>query len=183
MDPLYVYFTVSETDLFPVLTRPSETISSEKVPKYPLYIGLANEQAYPHEGYLDFASPSVNTTTGTLLVRGVLPNADGTVLPGQFARVKLPVGKERSALLVPRVAVGNDEQGSYVLVVNEQNVVERRGVKTGPPRDSLYVIEDGLAGSEWVVVKGLLKAIPGRPVTPEREERIHRRDAEDAERK
>jgi multidrug efflux pump subunit AcrA (membrane-fusion protein) len=57
-----------------------------------------------------------------------------------------------------------------VLVVNEQNLVERRGVKTGAPQDSLYVIEDGLTGSEWVVVKGLLKAIPGRPVTPEREE-------------
>jgi len=170
MDPLYVYFTVSETELFPVLTRPSETLARKETPKYPLYVGLANEQGYPHEGYLDFASPSVNTTTGTLLVRGVLPNADGGMLPGQFARVKLPVGKERSVLLVPRVAVANDEQGSYVLLVNEQNVVERRGVKTGSPQDSLYVIEDGLTGSEWVVVKGLLKAIPGRPVTPEREE-------------
>ena len=170
MDPLYVYFTVSESDLFPVLTRPGETLARKETPKYPLYVGLANEQGYPHEGYLDFASPSVNTATGTLLVRGVLPNADGSMLPGQFARVKLPVGKERSVLLVPRVAVGNDELGSYVLVVNEQNVVERRGVKTGAPQDSLYVIEDGLTGSEWVVVKGLLKAIPGRPVTPEREE-------------
>jgi RND family efflux transporter MFP subunit len=170
MDPLYVYFTVSETDLFPVLTRPGETLGREGTPKYPLYVGLANEQGYPHEGCLDFASPSINTTTGTLLVRGVLPNVDGTILPGQFARVKLPVGKERSVLLVPRVAVGNDELGSYVLVVNEQNVVERRGVKTGAPHDSLYVVEDGLAGKEWVVVKGLLKAIPGRPVTPEREE-------------
>jgi len=170
MDPLYVYFTVSESDLFPVLTRPTETLAREETPKYPLYVGLANEQGYPHEGFLDFASPSVNTTTGTLLVRGVLPNADGTMLPGQFARVKLPVGKERSVVLVPRVAVSNDELGSYVLVVNEQNMVERRGVKTGAPRDSLYVIEDGLTGNEWVVVKGLLKAIPGRPVTPEREE-------------
>ena len=181
MDPLYVYFTVSESDLFPLLTRPGETLGREGTHKYPLYVGLATEQGYPHEGYLDFASPSVNTTTGTLLVRGVLPNANGTMLPGQFARVKLPVGKERSVLLVPRVAVGNDELGSYVLVVNEQNLVERRSVKTGAPQDSLYVTEDGLTGNEWVVVKGLLKAIPARPVTPEREERIHRRDAEGAE--
>jgi RND family efflux transporter MFP subunit len=170
MDPLYVYFTVSESDLFPVITRPRETLGREGAPKYPLYVGLANEQGYPHEGYLDFASPSINTTTGTLLVRGVLPNTDGTMLPGQFARVKLPVGRERSVLLVPRVAVANDELGSYVLVVNEQNVVDRRAVKTGVPQDSLCVIEDGLTGNEWVVVKGLLKAIPGRPVTPEREE-------------
>lgn len=170
MDPLYVYFTVSESDLFPELTRPSETISNQQTPKYPLYVGLANETGYPHEGYLDFASPSLTITTGTLLVRGVLPNADGTMLPGQFARVKLPVRKERSVLLVPRVAVANDELGSYVLTVNDQNVVERRGVKTGVPQDSLYVIEHGLTGNEWVVVTGMLKAIPGRPVTPERQE-------------
>jgi RND family efflux transporter MFP subunit len=168
MEPLYVYFTVSETELFPLLTRPSENVFSKETPKYPLYVGLANEQGHPHEGYLDFASPSVNTTTGTLLARGVLPNADGSMLPGQFARVKLPVGKERSALLVPRIAVGNDELGPYVLVVNDQNVVERRGVKTGAVQDSLYIIEDGLTGDERVVVKGLLKAIPGRQVTPER---------------
>jgi RND family efflux transporter MFP subunit len=132
-------------------------------------MGLANEEGYPHEGYLDFAANSVNASTGTLLVRGVFPNADSKMLPGQFARVKAPIGNGKSVLLVPRVAVAYDQLGSYVLVVNEKNVVERRTVKTGAPQDSLVVIEDGLTGNERVIIKGLLKAIPGRPVTPEQE--------------
>jgi len=169
MDPLYVYFNVSETELFPRLRRPEENSGSGNGAKYPVYIGLANEEGFPHEGYLDFSANSVNASTGTLLVRGVFPNVDGKMLPGQFARVKVPVGEEKAVLLVPRVAVAYDQLGSYVLVVNEKNVVERRSVKTGPPRDSLYVIEDGLTGNERVIIKGLLKAIPGRQVTPEQE--------------
>ncbi len=70
---------------------------------------------------------------------------------------------------MPEVAIGNDQQGSYVFIVNEKNVVERRSVKTGPVVDGLRVIEEGLKGKEWVIVKGLLKAAPGRQVTPERE--------------
>jgi len=166
MDPLYVYFNVSETELSPRLKRPNESSGSEKGARYPISMGLANEEGYPHEGYLDFAANSVNASTGTLLVRGVFSNVDGTMLPGQFARVKVPVGNGKSVLLVPRVAVAYDQLGSYVLVVNDKNVVERRNVTTGAPQDSLYVIEDGLTGNERVIIKGLLKAIPGRPVTP-----------------
>jgi RND family efflux transporter MFP subunit len=169
MDLLYIYFNVSETDLSPLLTRPIETSGQENPTGHPLYVGLANEEGYPHVGHLDFAATNVNPTTGTLLVRGVVSNAAGTMLPGQFARVKVPVGEERSALLVPRVAISTDELGLYVLVVNEQNVVERRNVKAGHPQDGLIVVENGLTGNEWVVVKGLLRAIPGRQVTPERE--------------
>jgi hypothetical protein len=72
-------------------------------------------------------------------------------------------------LLVPEVAVGHDQQGDYLFVVNEKNTVERRTVKTGPAVDALRAIDDGLTGKEWVVVNGLLKAAPGRQVTPERE--------------
>ena len=166
MDPLYVYFNVSETELSPRLKRPDENSGSENGARYPIYMGLANEEGYPHEGYLDFAANSVNASTGTLLVRGVFPNVDGKMLPGQFARVKAPVGNGKSVILVPRVAVAYDQLGSYVLVVNEKNMVERRTVKTGAPQDSLVVIEDGLTGNERVIIKGLLKAIPGRPATP-----------------
>ena len=77
--------------------------------------------------------------------------------------------EQKAAFLVPEAAVGHDQQGSYVFVVNEKNVVERRGVKTGPVVDSLRAIDEGLKGKEWVIVNGLLKAAPGRQVTPERE--------------
>jgi RND family efflux transporter MFP subunit len=169
MDPLYVYFNVSETELSPLLTRPIEAFDRENNSRHPFYIGIASEDGYPHLGHLDFAATSINSTTGTLLVRGVVPNADGTLLPGQYVRVKVPVGKERSALLLPRVAINTDESGPYVLVVNQQNVVERCNVKAGHAQGSLIVVENGLTGNEWVVVKGLLRATSGRRVNPEPE--------------
>ena len=100
----------------------------------------------PHQGHLDFAAISLTPTTGTLLMRGVFPNPEGKILPGLYARVRVPVEK-KAAFLVPEVAVGNDQQGSYVLIVNEKNVVERRGVKTGTRVDNLRVIEEGLKGT------------------------------------
>ena len=136
---------------------------------WPVYVGLPNETGYPHQGRLDFASISLTPTTGTLLLRGIFSNPDGKILPGLYARVHVPV-KERAAFLVPQEAVGYDQRGSYVLVVNEENVVQRFGVKTGTLVDHLRVIEEGLTGKEWVVIKGIQKAIPGRQVTPERQD-------------
>ena len=101
-------------------------------------------------------------------MRGVLPNANGQILAGLFARVRVPI-EQRTAFVVPEVAIGHDQEGSYVFVVNEKDVVERRGVKTGPSVESLRAIDEGLKGTEWVIVKGLVKVAPGRHVTPERE--------------
>ena len=173
IDPLYVYFTIAETDIPPDLRDVRAALqksskSAEKSEKFPVFLSLTNEVGYPHEGYLDFTSSTVNTSTGTLLVRGVFPNPDGRMRPGEYAKVRLPVGKEKPAILVPQSAVGYDQLGHYVLIVNENNTVERRNVKTGAQKDLSYVIEEGLNGDEWVVTIGLLKAIPGKPVTPER---------------
>jgi hypothetical protein len=101
-------------------------------------------------------------------MRGILPNPDGGILPGLYARVRVPL-EQKASLLVPEVAVAHDQQGSYVFVVNEKNVVERRGVKTGSAVDALRAIDDGLTGKEWVIVNGLLKAGPGRQVAPQHE--------------
>jgi RND family efflux transporter MFP subunit len=133
-----------------------------------VHVGLPGEDGYPRKGNLDFAAISLTTTTGTLLMRGILSNPDGRVLPGLYARVRVPV-EERVATLVPEVAITQDQQGAYVFVVNDKNVVERRGVKTGPAVESLRAIDEGLTGKESVIVNGLLKAAPGREVTPERD--------------
>ena len=90
------------------------------------------------------------------------------MIPGLYARVRVPV-ETRVALLVPATSVGNDQQGSYVLVVNPQHVVERRNVRTGPLEENLRVVEEGLAGNETIVVSALLKARPGSRVAPGRE--------------
>jgi RND family efflux transporter MFP subunit len=168
IDPIYVYFNISDSDLARLRKRTRGIPGPSDQRKSPVHAGLPGEEGYPHQGHLDFAAISLTSTTGTLLMRGILPNRDGTILPGLYARVRVPL-EQKPAFLVPEVAIGHDQQGAYVFVVNEKNVVERRGVKTGPAVDSLRAIDDGLTGKEWVIVNGLLKAGPGRQVTPERE--------------
>jgi multidrug efflux pump subunit AcrA (membrane-fusion protein) len=90
-------------------------------------------------------------------------------LPGLFARVRVPLETERQALVVPQEAVDHDQLGAHVLTVDEKNLVKRINVKAGAVFDQSQVIEEGLTGSEWIIVKGHLRAIVGRPVTPERE--------------
>jgi RND family efflux transporter MFP subunit len=168
VDPIYVYFNISDLDLARLLKRTGGVPGPTDGRKWPMQAGLPGEDGYPHKGQLDFAAINLTSTTGTLLMRGVLTNPDGRILPGLYTRIRVPV-EERAAFLIPDAAIGHDQQGAYVFVVSDKNVVERRGVKTGPAVDALRAIDDGLKGQEWVVVNGLVKAAPGRQVTPERE--------------
>ncbi len=167
IDPIYVYFTINESDLLRVMHKTGRaTVQSQRI-KVPLYLGLANEEGYPRQGYLDFAAISVTPTTGTLQLRGIFANPDFKIQPGMFARIKAPImGPERTALTIPEMAIGYDQLGSYVLVVGANNVVERVSVKLGQKVDDRRVIDEGLKGEERIIVTGQLRAIPGRPVTP-----------------
>jgi len=166
LDPIYVYFTINERELLRVIERQKPTAGPTiEQRRIPVYFGLSNEDGYPHEGRLDFASVNVAPTTGTLQLRGIFPNLDHTVLPGLFVRVRVPALQKRDALLVPGDALSFDQQGEFLLVVDEHNVVERRGVKTGPQVGELLVIAEGLKPDDLVIVEGLLQAIPGRTVT------------------
>jgi RND family efflux transporter MFP subunit len=168
IDPIYVYFNISDSDLARLRKLARGIPGASDSRKWSVQVGLPGEDGYPHQGHLDFAAINLTATTGTLLMRGILPNADGTILPGLYARVRVPLERKES-LLVPEVAVGHDQQGAYVFAVNDKNVVERRTVKTGSAVEALRVIDDGLTGKEWVIVNGLLRAGPGRQVTPERQ--------------
>jgi RND family efflux transporter MFP subunit len=168
IDPMYVYFNIADVDVARLVKARRSIPGPADAQKWPVFVGLPSEDGYPHRGYLEFSAISLTTTTGTLLMRGVLPNANGQILAGLFARVRLPI-EQRSAILVPEVAIGHDQEGSYVFVVNEKNVVQRRSVKTGPSVDALRAIDEGLQGTERVIVNGLLRAAPGRQVTPEQE--------------
>jgi len=169
IDPLYVYFTINERDLLDVTRETKESVDAITRKDIPLYLGLANEDDYPHRGYLDFASISLNPTTGTLTLRGVFPNPKGMMLPGLFAKLRVPVSHDKSALLVPTVAIGFDQLGPYLLTVDDKNVVQRRGVKLGSEVKNLTVITEGVTEQEWVITNGLLMAIPGKQVTPVKE--------------
>jgi RND family efflux transporter MFP subunit len=166
IDPLYVYFTINERDLLDVTQDTKESMGTIIRKDIPLYLGLANEKDYPHKGYLDFASISLNATTGTLTLRGVFPNPRGVMLPGMFAKLRVPVTHKPSALLVPTVAISFDQAGPYLLTVDDKNVVQRRGVKLGTEVKDLTVITEGLKERQWVIINGLLMAIPGKQVTP-----------------
>jgi RND family efflux transporter MFP subunit len=169
IDPIYVYFNISDVDLSRLTGESHWTPAQAGAKAWPVYLSLGNEKTYPFQGRLDFASISLTPTTGTLLLRGIFSNPDGKILPGLYARVRVPI-KERIAFLVPQEVVVDDQAGSYVLVINQENVVQRTNVKTGTLADHLRVIEDGLTGKEWIVVKGIQKAFPGRKVTPEKQD-------------
>ncbi|HED19228.1 MAG TPA: efflux RND transporter periplasmic adaptor subunit [Gammaproteobacteria bacterium] len=177
-DPIYVYFNLNERDLLRVRDIYKEVVEAkglnpdaigDREMEIPLYLGLANEEGYPHEGLYDFAESGVDPETGTLRLRGILdnPGAAPDLLPGLFARIRMPLGNRPDMPLVTERAIGNDQSGTYLLVVNSKDVVERRSVKTGQRKDGLIVIEDGLLKDDRVVVNGIQRARPGRKVAPE----------------
>jgi len=168
IDPIYVYFNINEQDLLRVRGESPETEKNAHEVKWPVFFGLADEKGYPHQGYMDFAAITINPSTGTLLLRGIFPNPKALILPGMFARVRAPAAEARPALLIPEVAIGYDQQGPYVMLVDDKKIVARRPVQLGNQVDDYRVITAGLQGQEWVVVSGLLRAIPGRQVTPEK---------------
>jgi len=175
LDPIYAYFNLNERDLVRVLEkrREKETTDLKENP-VPVYGGIEGQKGYPEEGRLDFASTSVDPNTGTILLRAVFDNpqvgaAPPRLLPGMFMRIRIPVDVRPNALLVPERALGVDQGGRYLLLINEQNVVEQRPVKVGARVDEAMVIEEGLKGDERVVVEGIQRARPGAKVTPVQE--------------
>jgi RND family efflux transporter MFP subunit len=168
LDPIYVNFNVNEQDVLRIREEAKRRgMTAEDLKSLPVEIGLQTESGFPHKGKLDYASPTINQSTGTLAVRGVLPNPDRVLLPGYYVRVRVPFEQQQNALLVPDVALGSDQSGRYVLVVNAENVVEQRKVQTGPLEGELRVIESGLKPDDRVVTAGLLRAIPGQKVDPQ----------------
>jgi RND family efflux transporter MFP subunit len=168
LDPIYVNFNVNEQDVLKFREEARKRgVTPDEIRQLPFEVGLQTETGYPHKGKLDYVSPNLNQSTGTIAVRGVIQNADRALLPGFFVRVRVPFDEQKNALLIPDAALGADQAGRYVLVVNAENVVEQRKVQTGPLDGGLRVIESGLKGEDKVVIAGLLRAIPGQKVDPQ----------------
>ncbi|WP_198964005.1 efflux RND transporter periplasmic adaptor subunit [Bradyrhizobium sp. Y36] len=168
MDPIYVNFTVNEQDVLRIRAEAARRgLTPADMKQFPIQVGLQTETGYPHEGKLDYVSPTLNQSTGTLAVRGLVPNDKRVLLPGYFVRVRVPFDQEKSALLVPDTALGSDQGGRYLLVVNGDNVVEQRKVQIGPVDNGLRVIEGGLKPEDRVVIAGLLRVIPGQKIDPQ----------------
>jgi membrane fusion protein, multidrug efflux system len=169
--PLYVYFTMSEPQILALqrnLAQHGISLRTSDLSDVPVEIGLAGEDGYPHKGHMDYASPQVDFATGTLTARALFENKDHALLPGLFVRVRTPIAHQDKALLTRDDALGTSQEGSYVLVVNADNVVERRVVKTGVRQGQLRIIESGLDPGDWVVTEGTQRAFPGAKVDPQR---------------
>jgi RND family efflux transporter MFP subunit len=159
-DPIYAYFTISERNW----VRYQADRSSDDPET--IYLGLSGSRDFPFAGRIDFIDNRVDATTGTIQVRGIFPNPQRRILPGLFARVRIPVGATPGALLVSDSALGQDQQGRFLLVANQDNITEYRPVTIGDIVDGMRVIETGLKGDERVIVNGIQKARPGAPTSP-----------------
>lgn len=167
-NPVYVNFSISERDVLNIRAEIKRRgLTPDDLKKIPVEIGLQTETGYPHQGHLDYASPTVDTATGTLLARGEFDNPARVLLPGYFVRVRVPLGPPAPALLVPDTALGTDQSGRYLLVVNKDNTVEQRSVEIGAQEGVLRVIEKGLEPDSRVIVNGIQRAIPGQKVDPQ----------------
>jgi membrane fusion protein, multidrug efflux system len=169
-DPIYVNFTASEPQVLEIqrnLEKQGKNLRTTGLSDIPVEIGLQDEEGYPHKGHMDYVSPQLDTATGTLAGRGLFDNKDHALLPGLFARVRIPVDRQDKALLTRDDAIGTSQEGSYVLVVGPDNVVQRKIVTTGQKQGQLRIIESGLTAGDWVVTEGVQRAFPGAKVEPQ----------------
>jgi multidrug efflux system membrane fusion protein len=166
INPIWVTFNVSEQDVLRVRKSLADRqLVAEDLHKLPVEAGLMTEQGYPHKGLLDYAAPEVDPSTGTLLVRGVFDNADRGLLPGYFARVRVPLSlQKRDALLVPDDVLGTNQAGRYLLVVDKDDTVSQRTVTPGQLFGPLREIDAGLEAGDRVVITNIQRAVPGQKV-------------------
>lgn len=168
-DPVHVYFDVDEQQYlkYASLARSGERASSREK-RNPISMGLANEDGFPHQGYVDFVDNRLDTRTGTMRGRAVFDNKDGRFTPGLFAKLKLVGSGTYNAMLINERAVGTDQSKKFVLVVDKENKTTYRPVKLGPMVDGLRVVRDGLQAGETIVVNGLQRVRPGMVVNPQK---------------
>jgi RND family efflux transporter MFP subunit len=166
LDPIYVYFNVSELDLLSI--RKALVASGRnpnKVTGEPISIGLQSDTGYPYQGKIDYVAPGVDPSTGTIQVRALFENENDFLLPGLFVRGRAPLGPPVMRLAVPDTAVMSDQGGSYVYIIGPDNVVVQQRVQTGVDDNGMVAVT-GVDASDQVIVDGLQNAAPGSAVNP-----------------
>jgi RND family efflux transporter MFP subunit len=170
VNPVYVYADIDEDTLLKFnalsLGKKLETDGDGKVP---IELQLGDEQGYPHRGHIESFDNRLDSNTGSILLRAVFSNDDGRILPGLFARIRVPVSERHSALLISERAIGTDQAEKYVLALTATNTVAYQSVKLGPVIEGKRIIRSGLLAGEKIVVNGLQRVRAGMPVTPSEE--------------
>lgn len=165
-DRVYAYFDASEALYLKYMraAREGSRPSSRDTPNA-VFLGLSNEEGYPHAGHMDFVDNRLDPATASIRGRAVFDNKDGLFTPGLFARIKLVGSGKYRAIVVADRAISTDQTRKVVLIVGKNNIVEQREVRTGALVDGMRAV-DGVKPGEMVVVDGLLRAFPGAPVRP-----------------
>lgn len=167
IDPIYANFSQSSSDLLALRNRISSGALQVPAPNnVPVHLVLEDGSVYGMTGHLDFVAMNIDESTGTAALRALIPNPQRTLLPGQFVRGRIEAGVQAKGLLIPQRAVTVTPQGATVMVVNAKDIVEVRPVKVGALEGDSWVIQSGLDPGERVIVDGLQKAAPGKPVKP-----------------
>ncbi len=166
-DPVYVYFDADEQTYLRYAKGQHDLSRANGGPSQ-VFIGLVDEDGYPHPGQLDFVDNQVDPATGTIRARAALANPDGRYTPGLFARVRLIGGEDHDSVLIEDRAVGTDLSKKFVLALTADNRIEYRLVELGPEINGLRVVTRGLAPNDLIVVSGLQHVRPGQTVAPTR---------------
>jgi RND family efflux transporter MFP subunit len=168
VNPIHVYADVDENALlkFNALARANKLISNDEG-KVPVELQLADENGYPHRGYIESFDNRVDATSGSILLRAIFPNTEGRIVPGLFARIRIPGSEKHQAILIDERAIGTDQAQKFVLTLSPTNTVEYRSIKLGSIVNGKRIVREGLATGEQIVVNGLARVRPGMPVTPQ----------------
>lgn len=164
VDPIYCTFDANEQEVLKY-TRLAQSgkRESSRVAKNPVFLGLVDETGFPHQGHMDFVDNRFDANTASLRARCVFPNDEQVLIPGMFARIRIPGSSAYDAVLIPDSAIGTDQSSQYVYIVVD-GAIDRRVVKPGPIVDGLRVVREGLTGDESLVIEGLLQSRPGMNV-------------------
>jgi multidrug efflux system membrane fusion protein len=166
-NPVYVYFDADEQTYLRYAKAKRQPARANGGAS-DIYIGLVDEDGYPHPGQLDFIDNQVDATTGTIRARAALANPDGRYTPGLFARVRLVGGEDRDSVLIEDRAVGTDLSKKFVLTLTSDNRIQYRLVNIGQKINGLRVVEHGLLPTDLIVINGLQHVRPGQTVAPTR---------------
>lgn len=170
INPIYVYFNLNELDLIRLREAArARGFKPSEINQIPVYVGMQNEQDFPHEGTLDFINTGLNASTGSMEFRALLDNKDYPLVPGLFVQVRIPVGKPSQKVAIPDSAIQYDQIGAYVLAVNPDDEVVVKRITIGILNDGMRAITKGLDVDDRVVVNGIQNAVPSHKVTPKKE--------------
>lgn len=165
--PIHAYFTVSERDLLKAKQLlPHIDAREMSALKVHPQMSLGDQNNYEFIGDLDFTELGVDPSTGTTFRRALFENKDQRLIPGMFVRIRVSMGEAEDRLLVDQESIGTDQNGDFLLIIGDKNIIERRSVVLGPTDGNKRVIRSGIQAGELVVCEGLQRARPGSPVTP-----------------